>query len=74
VVEKNPSAEFFEVDKAYLYRIDGRGQSLSLVSLVSQSVGRSVSQSSQSDQSVGRSVSQSGQSGQSVGRLVWGLG
>lgn len=25
VVERNPSSEFFEVDKAYLYRIDGRG-------------------------------------------------
>jgi hypothetical protein len=26
VVERNPSPEFFEVDKAYLYRIDGRGE------------------------------------------------
>lgn len=25
VVERNPSSTIFEVDKAYLYRIDGRG-------------------------------------------------
>ncbi|TFJ87379.1 hypothetical protein NSK_001711 [Nannochloropsis salina CCMP1776] len=28
VLERNPSAEYFEVDKSYLYRIDGRGQRL----------------------------------------------
>jgi len=28
VLERNPSASYFEVDKSYLYRIDGRGQKL----------------------------------------------
>lgn len=28
IVERNPSASYFEVDKSYLYRIDGRGQKL----------------------------------------------
>lgn len=28
ILERNPSASYFEVDKSYLYRIDGRGQRL----------------------------------------------
>jgi 2-polyprenyl-6-methoxyphenol hydroxylase-like FAD-dependent oxidoreductase len=28
VLERNPLASYFEVDKSYLYRIDGRGQKL----------------------------------------------